>query len=127
MKSLLAALAVLLAGASPAFVAAASPPGPVPGKVDGATAKALVQSGAKLVDVRTTEEFRAGHVPGAVKIPLHELKSRLAEIGPPTTRVVVYCLSGSRSGSATYTLQKAGYANVYDLGPYSAWPGPLVK
>ncbi len=127
MKSLLVAFAVLVATSAPSLAGAASPPGPVPGKVDGATAKALVQSGAKLVDVRMPDEFASGHVPGAVNIPVHEIKSRLAEIGPPTTKVVVYCRSGSRSASAAYTLQKAGYANVYDLGPASAWPGKLVK
>jgi phage shock protein E len=127
VKAALAALVLSLAVAVPAVATATSPAGPVPGKVDGATAKGLVAAGAKLVDVRMPDEFASGHVPGAVNIPLHELSSRLSEIGPPSTKVVVYCRSGSRSASATKTLQRAGYASVYDLGAASAWPGKLVK
>jgi phage shock protein E len=127
VKTTLSALVLSLALAVPAAGAATSPAGPVPGKVDGATARALVGTGAKLVDVRMPDEFASGHVPGAVNIPLHELSSRLSEIGPPTTKVVVYCRSGSRSASALKSLQRAGYANVYDMGPASAWPGKLVR
>lgn len=126
MKTTLSALVLSLALAVPGLVAAA-PTGPAPGRVDGATAKALVGAGAKLVDVRMPDEFASGHVPGAVNIPLHELTSRLAELGPTSTKVVVYCRSGSRSASALKSLQRAGYANVYDMGPATAWPGKLVR
>ncbi|HET8733213.1 MAG TPA: rhodanese-like domain-containing protein [Anaeromyxobacteraceae bacterium] len=126
MKTTLSALVLSLALAVPGLVAAA-PTGPAPGRVDGATAKALVGAGAKLVDVRMPDEFASGHVPGAVNIPLHELTSRLAEVGPTSTKVVVYCRSGSRSASALKSLQRAGYANVYDMGPATAWPGKLVR
>ncbi len=126
MKTTLSALVLSLALALPGLVAAA-PTGPAPGRVDGATAKALVGEGAKLVDVRMPDEFASGHVPGAVNIPLHELTSRLSEIGPTSTKVVVYCRSGSRSASALKSLQRAGSANDYDMGPAAAWPGKLVR
>jgi rhodanese-related sulfurtransferase len=92
-------------------------------RVDGATAKALVKDGARLVDVRSPQEFAAGHVPGAVNIPYDEVERRAAEVGPPSTPVVLYCRTGRRSGIAAETLERLGYRHVYDLGPMTAWPG----
>ena len=86
-----------------------------PGAVDGATAKALVAAGAKVVDVRRPQEFASGHVPGAINIPYEEIGKRAAEIGPASTPVVLYCRRGRRSGIAAEALQKAGYKKVYDL------------
>jgi phage shock protein E len=94
------------------------------GRVAPAEAHALVKAGAKLLDVRTAEEFAGGHVPGAVNVPVQELANRLAEVGPREAPVVVYCHSGSRSGRATRLLRDAGYTQVHDLGPMDAW-GPL--
>jgi phage shock protein E len=123
MKKLLALS--LLVFATAAFAQGA--PSPAPGKVDGATAKALVASGVKVVDVRTPEEFASGHVPGAVNIPYDQLPGRAAEIGPPSTSVVLYCRSGRRSGIAVEALQKVGYTKLYDLQTVTAWPGTLAK
>ncbi len=98
-----------------------------PGVVSGATAKALVAAGARVVDVRTPEEFASGHVPGAINIPFDELPRRAAEIGPPSTAVVVYCRTGRRSGIAADALKKAGFSQLYDFQSVTAWPGELVK
>jgi rhodanese-related sulfurtransferase len=133
VKSLLAAL--VLSTALPALAQAPAAPAPAataaptvkPGKVDGATAKALVAAGAKVVDVRTPDEFAYGHVPGALNIPFDEIGKRTAEIGPASTPVVLYCRSGHRSGIAVETLSKAGYGKLYDLQTVTAWPGPLAK
>jgi rhodanese-related sulfurtransferase len=123
MKSLL--VLPLLIFAATAFAQGA--PSPAPGKVDGAAAKSLVASGAKVVDVRTADEFASGHVPGAVHIPYDQLPGRAAEIGPPTTPVVLYCRSGRRSAIAVEALKKAGFSKLYDLQTVTAWPGPLAK
>ena len=80
-----------------------------------------VASGARLVDVRTAEEYAGGHVEGAINIPVAQVASRLAEIGPPTTPVVVYCRSGARSAAAAQTLRAAGYDQVLDLGAMGNW------
>jgi rhodanese-related sulfurtransferase len=98
-----------------------------PGVVDGATAKALAAAGARVVDVRTPQEFASGHVPGAINIPYEEIGKRAAEIGPPSTPVVLYCRSGRRSGIAAEALQKAGYGRLYDFKSITAWPGELAK
>lgn len=86
-----------------------------------AEAHALVADGANLIDVRTPEEFAAGHLEGAVNIPVDQLGSRLKEVGPGTTPVVVYCRSGARSARAVRTLRAAGFEAVHDLGAMSNW------
>jgi phage shock protein E len=130
MKIAIAAL--LLATALPALAQSAVPSSPAsrpvaPGVVDGATAKALVAAGAKVVDVRTPDEFSAGHVPGAINIPFDQLPRRAAEIGPASTPVVLYCRTGRRSGIAAEALQKTGFSKLYDLKTVTAWPGELAR
>jgi rhodanese-related sulfurtransferase len=130
MKTALAALLLAIAPAllAPALAAAqAAAAGVKPGRVDGATAKSLAAAGAKVVDVRTAEEFASGHVPGAINIPYDQIARRASEIGPPSTPVVLYCRTGRRSGIAVETLRKAGYEKLYDFQSVSAWPGELTK
>lgn len=81
--------------------------------------RALVRDGATLVDVRTPEEYRAGHVQGARNLPVQELAARVAEI-PRGRPVVLYCRSGARSASAAQLLTQRGY-EVVDIGPMQAW------
>lgn len=81
----------------------------------------MVAAGAVLLDVRTPREYEEGHLPGAINIPVDQVLSRVAEIGPPTTAVVVYCLSGGRSARAATALQQVGFGNVLNLGPKTAW------
>ena len=130
MKTAIAAL--LLATALPALAesaVASSPASPSvnPGIVDGVTARALVASGAKVVDVRTPQEFASGHVPGAINIPFDEIGRRASEIGPASTPVVLYCRTGRRSGIAAEALQKAGFSKLYDFKSVTAWPGELAR
>lgn len=131
MKNALSALLLGIASAllAPGLAAAqATPPAAAkPGRVDGATAKSLAAAGAKVVDVRTAEEFASGHVPGAINIPYDQIARRASEIGPPSTQVVLYCRTGRRSGIAVEALQKAGYEKLHDFRSVSAWPGELAK
>jgi rhodanese-related sulfurtransferase len=89
------------------------------GTVNGEEAQALVTQGAFLLDVRTAEEYAAGHIDGATNIPVEELPSRTSEL-PTDTVIVTYCRSGNRSAAAAQTLRQAGLG-VCDLGPMSAW------
>lgn len=78
-------------------------------------------SGAVLLDVRTPEEYRDGHVPGAVNLPL----DRLAEGELPQDRpVFAYCLSGARSAQACAWLKRRGYEAV-NLGGIGGYRGVL--
>ena len=91
------------------------------GDITGAEARELVARGARLVDVRTAHEFAAGHLPGAVNIPLHELDRRTRELGAKQQPVVVYCLSGHRSQRARTILAADGFSAVRDLGAMRYW------
>ena len=76
-----------------------------------------------LLDVRSPEEYREGHIPGAVNIPYDELEQRLAEVSAgKEDEIVVYCRSGRRAGIAEAFLLAAGYKNVKDLdGHMLSW------
>jgi rhodanese-related sulfurtransferase len=91
------------------------------GDLSSAEARQLVQAGARLVDVRTPGEFAAGHIPGAINIPVQQLDARMNELQPKDAAVVVYCRSGHRSGNAARMLKSAGFVAVHDLGPMSRW------
>jgi glyoxylase-like metal-dependent hydrolase (beta-lactamase superfamily II)/rhodanese-related sulfurtransferase len=74
-----------------------------------------------VVDVREPWEYRQGHVPGAVLIPLGQLSSRLNELDPEHP-VAVICASGNRSQSASALLGQKGFKTVYNiLGGTGAW------
>lgn len=76
---------------------------------------------AHLLDVREDWEFRRGHVPGALHIPLGQLGQRFAEL-PQGERVVVICQSGNRSLAATDFLLTQGFiGSVSVAGGTSAW------
>lgn len=92
-----------------------------PGIVDGPTARELVAAGVKVVDVRTPAEFAAGHVPGAVNIPHDQIAARHAELGPPSTPVLLYCRTGRRTAIAAQALRERGFSTIYDLQSYERW------
>ena len=64
-----------------------------------------------LLDVRLPTEFSAGHIPGAVNIPVDDLRSRLSEI-PTGRKIVTYCQVGQRGYLATRILLQAGFPAV---------------
>jgi rhodanese-related sulfurtransferase len=76
-----------------------------------------------LLDVRSEDEYREGHIPGAVNIPYHELPGRLDELaGAKTQAIVVYCEIGVRAGIAELVLDQAGFEQVSLLaGHMQAW------
>lgn len=89
-------------------------------------ARRLVAEGALLLDVRTREEFRSGHIEGAVNVPIGELDARMHELdaltdGDRSAPIVVYCSSGRRSGIAKEKLLAAGYDQVTNLGGIEDW------
>jgi rhodanese-related sulfurtransferase len=82
---------------------------------------------ATIIDVRTPEEYREGHIPDAPLIPLSELASRSAEV-PKDKKVLIICRSGNRSAQAIKLLRDKGFTNVYNVtGGMSEWRGPVVK
>jgi hydroxyacylglutathione hydrolase len=74
-----------------------------------------------VVDVREPWEYKQGHVPGALLIPLGQLASRLGELDPEKP-VALICQSGSRSQSAAALLGQKGFQTIYNVsGGTSAW------
>jgi rhodanese-related sulfurtransferase len=74
------------------------------------------QPGAVIVDVRTPQEYAAGHVEGAINIDVEAptFDAEIAKLDKNAT-YTVYCHSGRRSGLATDAMGKAGFTHVYDL------------
>lgn len=89
------------------------------GEQDAQLAWQKIHNGATLVDVRTAEEFAAGHLPGAINIPLQQLPNAVLRSGiVKETPLVLYCRSGRRSEMAREILSAAGYTRVYNAGGY---------
>ena len=75
-----------------------------------------------VLDVRTDEEFQAGHIAGAVHIPHSELAARLGEVQVPEAGVIVYCQKGPRARMAEQTLVEHGVSGVMHLQDgFSGW------
>jgi len=82
----------------------------------------LVESGGvTLVDVREPSEWAAGHIAGAVHMPLGTLRARLGEL-PADKRIVFYCQAGGRSAQAVSTATAAGYPfDTHMGGGFGSW------
>lgn len=88
--------------------------------VSAETAQKHLREGALVIDVRSPEEFRSGHVPNAVNIPLGEICENMpGRVKDRNEVVLLHCLSGTRSGIAKQQLRGLGYTNVFNLGSYS--------
>jgi phage shock protein E len=84
-----------------------------------ATARAHLKNGALLVDVRTAEEFKAGHLTNAVNLPLDGIKDALPRRVPDKSQfLLLHCRSGRRSGIAEQELRALGYTNAFNIGSY---------
>jgi rhodanese-related sulfurtransferase len=85
---------------------------------------------AYLIDVREDDEWRAGHAPSAVHLPMGQLPERLAEV-PAEGDVVIVCRSGHRSAEVVRFLIAQGYENVRNLTDgmfgWAAAARPLVS
>ncbi len=81
-----------------------------------------IKAGARVVDVRTREEFADGHYDGAVNVPVDVLTRRLGELGAKTDSYVLYCASGARSAYAARLLKSAGFVDVVNAGGLDDMP-----
>jgi len=94
--------------------------------ITGIEAKALVEAGeATLVDVRTLQEFNAGHIAGALHLPYDEINATsTSQVLPDKSAILIlYCVTGRRSSIAADALVVLGYINVRDMGGMNSWPG----
>ena len=73
------------------------------------------------IDVRTAEEFAAGHVTGAVNIPYEQISSRITEVSDDhDAEIYLYCRSGRRADIAKAALEEMGYTKVVNLRTVAA-------
>ena len=74
-------------------------------------------AGALVIDVRSPSEFQADRVPGAINIPLGELREALPkQVKDKQQVLLLHCLSGGRSAIAKQQAKRLGYANAFNLG-----------
>jgi rhodanese-related sulfurtransferase len=77
--------------------------------------------GVMLLDTRTDKEYKEGHIPGAVHIPLADVGAKAKKLRKDKG-LVVYCQNGNRSIWAIKRLMGMGFTNLYNLkGGYNAW------
>lgn len=93
--------------------------------ITGAELNQRLQRREKLivVDVREPDEFRSGHIPGAVNVPLSRLEAGAQQLDRSAETILV-CRSGNRSVTAFHRLKRMGFTGLKNLpGGMMAWPG----
>ena len=83
--------------------------------------------GAVLLDVRNEDEYKEGHIPGSINIPLGDIANVEKAIGDHNTPVFVYCLRGSRAAQAVSRMTAMGYRSVKNIGGIASYKGKIDK
>ena len=98
--------------------------------IDALAAQRLIRGSrcCRILDVRDPAEFAAGHLPGAVNVPLYQIGRKVPYLMPNRRwPLIVYCGSGARSLPAVQVLSVMGYSNLYNLQKgIEYWPYSLV-
>ena len=80
-----------------------------------------------ILDVRTEQEFAAGHIPGAILVPNETIGTKeIPLLSDKDQLIMVYCRSGNRSKQASGKLVQLGYTNIVEFGGINSWPGEIV-
>lgn len=96
-------------------------------------AKERIEQNANIVvlDVRSQEEFAAGHLPNAVLLPVDLIEAKSAEVAKvlpdKDAEILVYCRSGKHAHRASQALANMGYTNIEHIGGIMDWPYEIVK
>ena len=93
-------------------------------------AKEMMDAGdVVILDVREQYEYDAGHITGAVLLPVGSITedAAAAVIDDLETVVLVYCRSGNRSKTASQALVDLGYTKIYEFGGINTWPYEIEK
>ena len=94
--------------------------------MDDGLARMASEEGFVLLDVRTAEEFAAGHIPGAMNVANEVIGSEeIPELPDKDQKIYVYCRSGNRSKQAAAKLVKLGYTNITEIGGIMDYHGEL--
>ena len=79
--------------------------------------------GAVIIDVRSSDEYAQGHIPGAINIPVDDIERVSSIIADKNAPLFTYCLRGSRSIRAAKTLKAMGYSKVISMGGINKYKG----
>lgn len=72
-----------------------------------------------IFDVRSAEEFQAGHIKNAINIPHTEISEKIANhVNSKDAKIMLYCVSGRRAGIAKKALEEIGYTDITNAGGY---------
>ncbi len=83
---------------------------------------------ARIVDVRTADEYRSGHIPKAINIPNEAITNVEPKMLPEKSQtILLYCQTGMRATSAARKLAKMGYTRIYNIGGITSWTGDIEK
>ena len=82
---------------------------------------------AVLVDVRNPDEYKRGHIPGSVNLPLNRLKSAGDVIPTKDTPAFLYCVTGARADRAVKRLKREGYTKVKSIGGVEGYRGEISR
>ena len=99
-------------------------------QINGSDAIAMMEEETDyiILDVRTAEEFKDRHIPGAINIPNETIGTEeIPELPDKDQRILVYCRSGNRSKQASEKLAALGYTNIIEFGGINDWPGDTVS
>ena len=97
-------------------------------KISHAKAKEMMDNDVIILDVREAYEFSSGHIKNAINLPLGRVQNGITKVTSDKEKtILVYCLSGSRSGSAARSLHSLGYNNAHNIGGISSWKYGVVK
>ncbi|MCT7943176.1 MULTISPECIES: rhodanese-like domain-containing protein [Shewanella] len=81
----------------------------------------IIKTGTTIIDVRTAEEFAAGHIEGAINIPFDQIVAGVEKFGLKNdASIVLYCRSGRRSRLADESLLQAGFTDSVNAGGYES-------
>ncbi len=83
--------------------------------------------GAVLIDLRSPQDYREGHIPGSINIALTQLADVADYAEDLATPIFVHCYAGVRSRQAAGVLSVMGYTDITDLGGIEGYTGELVK
>lgn len=85
------------------------------------------EKGYIILDVRTPEEFKSKHIPGAINIPNETIGTEeVPELPDKEQLIMIYCRSGNRSKQAAEKLAAQGYTNIVEFGGINDWTGEAV-
>lgn len=115
------AVALFLCLVAPAFAQSEAPPEASSIAATELSARKASGNAPVVIDVRTAEEYAAGHIPGALNIPFDQVAKRISEIDAPHG-VALYCMVGPRARKGEEALLGVGYTSVFHLeGGLAAW------